>query len=474
LGLATTADLGDPVLAMALKNDGSAGLKDPLGLDRQSTALLQGELAWDEAVLGQGRLRIRSVVTLRWVMLASEAAALTLAAVVFALPAPYAICFGVIGLAAWVNLLVGIATPGQRLLHPVEATLQLGFDILRVAGLAALTGGVANPFVVLILPPLALAAATLSLRPTATLAAVAGVSLAVISLYAYPLPGAGSLDAAPFGYRLATLSALFLALGISAAFVREAAQETARRALALDVTQAVLARERRLSALGGLAASAAHELGTPLATIAIVAKEMAREAVTPQVREDAELLMAQAQRCREILARLTETPGASDEVHERMSLLQLLQEVIEPHRDVKGVRLEAIVTGAPDARKPGIKRMPEVIHAISSFVENAVDFAASEVLVTARFDADTISLEVRDDGPGIAPEILARLGEPYVTSRPGAEGSRTGHVGMGLGFFISKTLLERTGARVTFQNGRPKGAVVSVRWPRTRIESAHE
>ena len=117
--------------------------------------------------------------------------------------------------------------------------------------------------------------------------------------------------------------------------------------------------------------------------------------------------------------------------------------------------------------------MPEVIHAISSFVENAVDFAASEVLVTARFDAETISLEVRDDGPGVAPEILARLGEPYVTSRPGAEGSRTGHVGMGLGFFISKTLLERTGARVVFQNGRPRGAVVSVRWPRTRIESAH-
>lgn len=459
---------------MALKNDGSAGLKDPLGLDRQSTALLQGELAWDEAVLGQGRLRIRTVVTLRWMLLGCEAAALTLGALVFSLPGPYAIGFGLVGLAAWINLLVGVATPGQRLLHPAEAALQLGFDILRVAGLAALTGGITNPFLVLMLPPLALAAATLPLRPTLALGALATLALAVISFAAYPLPGAaGPLADVPLGFRLATLAALLLALGIATAFVREAAQETARRALALDVTQAVLARERRLSALGGLAASAAHELGTPLATIAIVAKEMAREAPTPQVREDADLLMAQAQRCREILARLTQTPGASDEVHERMSLLQLLQEVIEPHRDVKGVRLEAIVTGAPDARKPGIMRMPEVIHAISSFEENAVDFATSEVLVTARFDAETISLEVRDDGPGIAPEILARLGEPYVTSRPGAEGSRTGHVGMGLGFFISKTLLERTGARVTFQNGRPRGAVVSVRWPRTRIESAH-
>jgi two-component system sensor histidine kinase RegB len=103
-------------------------------------------------------------------------------------------------------------------------------------------------------------------------------------------------------------------------------------------------------------------------------------------------------------------------------------------------------------------------------VENAVDFAASEVLVSARFDADTVSVEVRDDGAGFSPEILAKLGEPYVTSRPGAEGSRTGHIGMGLGFFISKTLLERTGAVVTFQNGRPRGAVVSARWPRSRIE----
>ncbi|MCG9915475.1 MAG: ActS/PrrB/RegB family redox-sensitive histidine kinase [Phenylobacterium sp.] len=459
---------------MALKNDGSAGLKDPLGLDRQSTALLQGELAWDEAVVGQGRLRIRTVVTLRWWLLSLQGAGLVLESTVQQIPAPYAICFGMLGLIAWLNLLVSHASPGQRLLHPAEAALQLGFDVVWIAGLAALTGGIVNPFVILVLPPLALAAATLPFRPTAVLGAVAAGALLVVSVLAPPLADMGTTDYA-FGGQLAALFALLLAMGITTTFVREAAQETARRALALDVTQAVLARERRLSALGGLAAAAAHELGTPLATIAIVAKEMAREATDAQVREDAELLMAQAQRCREILARLTQTPGASDEVHERMSLLQLLQEVIEPHRDVKGVRLEAIVTGAPGAgsvsAKPAIKRMPEVVHAISSFVENAVDFAASEVLVTARFDADTISLEVRDDGPGIAPEILARLGEPYVTSRPGAEGSRTGHVGMGLGFFISKTLLERTGAKVSFQNGRPRGAVVSVRWPRSRIES---
>lgn len=461
--------------AMALKNDGSAGLKDPLGLDRQSTALLQGELAWDEAVLRQGRLRIRTVVLLRWVMLGVEMLLLSLGAVVLNVTAPYAICFAVVGLAAWINLLVAVATPGQRLLGPREATLQLGFDVVRVATLVFLTGGVVNPFLIMMVPPVALAAATLPLGAVGCLAA-GGLGLAVLLTFAgLPLPGAaGDFLTPPLGYRLGALAALAAGLGITAAFVREAAQETARRALALDVTQAVLARERRLSALGGLAASAAHELGTPLATIAIVAKEMVREAATPQVREDAELLMAQAQRCREILTRLSQTPEASDQVHDRMSLLQLLQEVIEPHQGVKGVRLEAIVTGPPGVPKPGVRRIPEVSHAISSFVENAVDFAASEVLVTARFDAETITVEVRDDGPGFDPEILPRLGEPYVTSRPGAEGSRTGHVGMGLGFFISKTLLERTGAVVSFQNGRPRGALVSARWPRSRIDAPTE
>jgi two-component system sensor histidine kinase RegB len=180
--------------------------------------------------------------------------------------------------------------------------------------------------------------------------------------------------------------------------------------------------------------------------------------------------MAQAVRCREILTRLTETPEASDVVHERMSLLQFVQEAIEAHSH-EDVRVEAVVSGPPGEAAPEIWRMPEVLHAMTSFVENAMDFASSEILVTARFDDRFVSVEVKDDGPGFSPEVLAKLGEPYVTSRPGAEGSRSGHVGMGLGFFIAKTLLERTGATVDFRNGRRGGAIVSARWPRRAIEA---
>lgn len=433
---------------------------------------VDGAAPWADAGARRGRLRVRNLVTLRWLVVAGEAMLLvSLKLLGFALP--YPLCFAIVGAGAWVNLLTGVASPGQRVFGDREAAAQLSLDILQMGALIFLTGGSANPFILMLIAPVTLAAATLPLRPVLILGAMAGLISTALAIVALPLPqGHGMAAAVPLSLRIGAALANLAGIGLTAGYVRQAAAESARMALALDVTQAVLAREQRLSALGALAAAAAHELGTPLATISIVAKEMAREAPTPAVKEDAELLVSQAERCREILRRLTETPdAASDEVHERISLRQLVQDVIAPHAGVKGVRVEAIVTGAKGMKTPDIRRLPEIAHAFTSFVENAVDFAESEILLSARFDAETISIEVRDDGPGFSPEVLAKLGEPYVTTRPGAEGSRTGHIGMGLGFFIAKTLLERTGAVVTFQNGRPHGAVVSARWPRAKIEA---
>jgi two-component system, sensor histidine kinase RegB len=468
----------------------TAGSTQP-GFDRTGAGAMQGQATrneagggdlsrgeigsgedWSEGAVHRGRLRVRTLVTLRWLVVAGEVLLLLLV-MGMRFSIPYPMCFAVVGAGAWVNLLTGVASPGQRLFGDREAAAQLSLDILQISALVFLTGGTSNPFVLMLIAPVTLAAATLPLRPVLILGAMAALLSALMAFVSLPLPQAPGMAAAiPLSFKIGAALANVAGIALTAGYVRQAAVESARMALALDVTQAVLAREQRLSALGALAAAAAHELGTPLATISIVAKELAREAPTRAVKEDADLLVSQAERCREILRRLTETPhAASDEVHERVSLRQLVQEVIEPHAGMKGLRVEAIVTGAKGMKTPDIRRMPEITHAFTAFVENAVDFADSEILISARFDAETISMEVRDDGPGFPADVLAKLGEPYVTTRPGAEGSRTGHIGMGLGFFIAKTLLERTGALVTFQNGRPHGAVVSARWPRSKIEA---
>ena len=432
-------------------------------------SVLLGEGAERPAVERRG-LRLETITLVRWISIAGQMLAFLFVVLVLGFRPDPVLWSALVGVSAAVNLGVALVGRRSRLASDLEAVVQLGFDVLQLAAVLFFTGGVANPFALLLISPATLAASSLPWRQAAVVAAMAILAAAVLAFWSSPLPlPAGRTFLAPLGYRLAAASAVAAGVIFTAGYAFLAAQQAARMELALHVTQAVLAREQRLSALGGLAAAAAHELGTPLATISVVAKELAREG-PEETREDARLLLSQTERCREILRRLTEAPEAEDAVHARMSLLQLLNEVIEPHLEAP-VRVEAVVTGAPGVDAPYIRRMPEVLRAMTSLVDNAVDFAASDVLITARFDQETVSVEVRDDGPGFAPDVLGKLGQPYITSRPSGENSRSHHTGMGLGFFIAKTLLERTGARIEFRNGKGGGAIVAARWPRDKVEA---
>jgi two-component system sensor histidine kinase RegB len=445
-----------------LDKPGSAGAQDGL-------PPMDG-LSFDAAPT-TGRFGAALLVRLRWLILALELVVTLIAAYGFRLHFPVGACLTVIGASAAINLAFAYGPFVQIKTTDTAYTAQLGFNIVQAALLLTLTGGVANPFCVLLIAPASLAAATLKDFRALSVCLMAAAAVVFMAIWSLPLPWPTTPGPQILPLlRYTSAFAILVGIGVTAGYAWRVAVEAARMELALNFTQTVLAREQRLSALGGLAAAAAHELGTPLATISIVAKEMARETAEGPLREDAELLISQAERCREILRRLTEEPETDDAVHARMTLLQLVNEVIEPHRET-AVRVEALVAGPPNARPPEIRRMPEVLHAMTSLVENAVDFARSEVLVSVRFDEAAISVEVRDDGPGFSADILTKLGQPYVTSRPGAEGSRSGHIGMGLGFFIAKTLLERTGAVVDFRNGRGGGAIIAARWARTAIEA---
>jgi two-component system sensor histidine kinase RegB len=238
---------------------------------------------------------------------------------------------------------------------------------------------------------------------------------------------------------------------------------------ALSATQLALSREHRLAALGGLAAAAAHELGTPLGTIAVVARELERSRTSDPDADDFRLLRAEAERCRAILTRLAQPEESVLGQAERLPLGALLDDIAAPHRGVD-VR---IVIDVQEGTPPKVWRAPEVLHGISNLVENAADFASREVRLRASWDEKTLTVEVLDDGPGFAAEIAEQIGEPYVTSRPRARNaqSEAGHQeGMGLGFFIAKTLIEQTGGTVLARNRSRGGAIVTASWPRGAID----
>jgi two-component system, sensor histidine kinase RegB len=296
-----------------------------------------------------------------------------------------------------------------------------------------------------------------------------------------PLPWIdGEAFAQPPLYKFGILAAILAAMAFQALYVWRLTRETRLMSAALAATEQILAREQKLHALDGLAAAAAHELGTPLATITLVAKELSRDvqAGSP-LADDLTLLQSQAVRCREILQKLTRSPGGRDPLHAMLTVSQLIEEAIQPYQAYKTkVRVDI----APDTtaseigrREPVGERKPGIIYGVGNLLENAIDFARSEVRITARWTADNVTVTIVDDGPGFPPELIESLGDPYVTTRPSVSRAAKedgAPSGLGLGFFIAKTLLERSGAELALENrpGPDEGAIVRVTWPRAAYE----
>jgi two-component system sensor histidine kinase RegB len=269
---------------------------------------------------------------------------------------------------------------------------------------------------------------------------------------------------------------ILLAIGYIGVYTWQVAEEARQLSDALAATELVLAREQHLSQLDGLAAAAAHELGTPLATITLVVREMER-ALDPQspYADDVKLLREQAQRCRDILSKIAELPAG--EPFDRVPLPALIEEAVAPHRHFD-VSIEVkLPSDQPDM--PAGARNPAIRYGLGNLIENAVDFAHKRVEILAQWTATEVRLTISDDGPGFAPEILDRIGAPYVTHRrtgprpTGAdEDEYEGGFGLGLGFFIAKTLLERSGATLSLKNQMPPlhGATVTIVWNRADFE----
>lgn len=413
------------------------------------------------AAIERPGVRVRTLVALRWIAIGGQFGTLIVVGLYLDYPLAWASLIAAVAAAAVLNIGLWTLYPRNARLNGRDALLQFAFDLVQAGVLLFLTGGLKNPFVILLIVPITISATLLSARGTLLLLTIAAMIVVILWRWALPLPWTGAPVVLPPVYRIGVVVAVTLAGTFLAGYAWLVSAEARKRAHALIATQAALERESKMSALGSLAAAAAHELGGPLGTITLIARELA-DALgdDPDYGDDVRLLDREAGRSRAILVGIARRAEA-DDPFPRLALDALLHEVALP---LAPSRVPIRIETAGDPALPMIRRTPELLHGLANLVTNAVRHAGSAVTLTATTSASEVGISVIDDGGGFAESVLPHLGEPFLG--PSVSGSG----GTGLGIFIATTLLERTGGRLTFSNRRAGGAKVDIRWLRSHIE----
>lgn len=419
-----------------------------------------------------GRITLHTLIMIRWIAIFGQGVTVLFVGGALGFPLPFGPLTAAIGASILLNLVATAQRGGRMRLADNDAALYLGYDTLQLSLLLYLTGGLENPFAILLLAPMTVGAAILSRRSAIFLTGLNLICLTGLALWRLPMPwpSASPLPAGDPLYGFGVWAALSVSSLFISVYIFRVAEEARRYAAALAASQVALAREQRLSSLGALAAAAAHELGSPLGTIALVAGELADELDEDDPHaEDVALLVSQVRRCREILADLARKPEADGgDPFELTPLTALIETAAAPHRlghiHFRVVRSECDGEN-PSGEEPIVRRLPEILHGVGNFIQNAHQFAKETVTVSVCWSGRKIELTITDDGPGFPPALLNRIGEPYMSMRA----DRAGH--MGLGIFIAQTLLEKTGASVQFSNNRSGGARIIVGWPRSSLET---
>ena len=347
-------------------------------------------------------------------------------------------------------------------LKDTYASLFLLYDLFQLSSLLYLTGGILNPFSILLIIPTIVSSTFLSMGTTIILGVITSFLLFILTFNHLPLPGFDqNIFDVPNFYKQGILTAILIGLVFLSYFGIRFAGETKKRSEALRKLQEVISKEYELESLGGQAAAAAHSLGTPLATISVVAKELKKEiGGDKETSKDIDLLISQTKRCSEILKKISKKQIKEDVFLSSIKFEDLLEEIINSFKETSSKDINLIVEN--DNNKIAIQRTPEIIYGLRNFIGNAVKFSKSQVNINLRSDQKIIEIKINDDGPGIPEDIIQKMGEPYIKSK---SKELSDNSGLGLGTFLGKTLLERQGGQLIFKrNSKLGGALIILSW----------
>jgi len=416
----------------------------------------------------ENRIKLSILIKIRWIAIIGQLATILAVYFLFNFELPLFYCFSLILLSAFLNIILKIKFKKTDLLTNIQATWSIFFDLIQLFGLLFLTGGVTNPFSILIAAPITIASGFLSLRSTVFIGIMSVILTVFLSFFYFKLPGLNQINFFPSFYIGGLTLALCTAIIFFAIYSQGIKTENIRRSKAIHELEQTFLREKELKSLSGFAAAAAHELGTPLNTISLVAKELKKEAsLYSKFKSDIDLLVSQTQRCGEILKQITSDPYKQDLFLENASCHLIIEEIKNSSQFLNN---KIFLLDINNYNKDYfLKKKIELIYGIKNLIDNAFKFCTTTVKVVIKSSDNYLQIIIEDDGPGFSSEIKNNLGDPYIKSQSSFISKNQG---LGLGFFISKTFLERLKAKINFYNNKTSGAVVDIFWSYSDLKKA--
>ena len=403
----------------------------------------------------------KTLVILRWIALVGQYLTISIVFFIFEFELPFFYCSLIIFIGILTNFYLQFKFKKNQL-NNFSSTFFLFYDLIQLSALLYLTGGITNPFTILLIVPAIVASTFLTLKSTINLSIVTIIILIVLTIYNLPLPHYGELHFhVPDTYLFSLPIAIIITLIFLTYFGIRFGIESRKRTEALNKLELILAKEHELESIGLQAAAAAHSLGTPLSTITVVARELEKEiGKNPKYAKDIDLLLSQTKRCSDILKNLSKDQFKEDNFLSDIKIEELLSEIVRSFTEISEKKLSLIIE--KNEINPNIGRTLEITYGLRNFIGNAVKYSNSLVDINLESNQKFTEVKVCDDGPGFSEDIIDVLGEPYIRSKNRVISSKSG---LGLGTFIGKTLLERMKANVKFDKcAKRNGAMVSIKW----------